>query len=290
MDFETKKLFSELSGLKPHVRMIDIGANPIDGRPIYAGMMEDGNTSLVGFEPNPSALEKLNSLKGPHQTFLPHAIGDGERHKFHMCVGSGVSSLLPPNMDILNLFHYLPRWAEVTSVIEIDTVRLDDISETMGADFIELDIQGAELLALRNGENRLADALVIHTEVEFLELYEGQPLFSDIEIFLRKHGFMLSHFHNFQSRIVSPMSFGNNWRKNLYGSINQIMWADAIFMRNLTQLNRLSDSQLLKMARILHDCYKSVDVCFRLLREYDRRTGQQLSTKYFSNLAGSVAA
>ena len=38
-----------------------------------------------------------------------------------------------------------------------------------------------ELLVLEHGMQKLADAVVIEAEVEFVELYRGQPLFGDIE-------------------------------------------------------------------------------------------------------------
>jgi len=40
---------------------------------------------LIGFEPNPLALEKLNAIKGPNETYLPFAIGDGQRRTLHVC-------------------------------------------------------------------------------------------------------------------------------------------------------------------------------------------------------------
>jgi hypothetical protein len=37
----------------------------------------------------------------------------------------------------------------------------------------------------------LADALVVETEAEFVPLYRGQPLFGDLQVFLRDQGFLL---------------------------------------------------------------------------------------------------
>ena len=58
----------------------------------------------------------------------------------------------------------------------LSTVRLDDVSEIDNVDYIKIDIQGAELGVFRNGTDRLRDCPVIHTKVEFLPMYEGQPL------------------------------------------------------------------------------------------------------------------
>ncbi|MFY7697106.1 MAG: hypothetical protein ACOVQK_12230 [Cyanobium sp.] len=40
-------------------------------------------------------------------------------------------------------------------------------------------------MALQNATTVLATASVIQCEVEFVELYKGQPLFADVDSFLR---------------------------------------------------------------------------------------------------------
>ena len=84
-------------------------------------------------------------------------------------------------------------------------MRLDDSPETEGADLIHLDVQGAELMVFQNALRRLADAVVIHTEVEFLPLYIDQPLFGDIDVFLRGQGYLFHRFSPIVSRTIQPM-------------------------------------------------------------------------------------
>ena len=162
----------------------------------------------------------------------------------------------------------------------IDTVRLDDIPETEGTEFIKIDIQGAELMVLQNAVKRLDDTLVIQTEVEFMPMYVDQPLFSEVELFLRSHGFMFHRFFPAVSRIVRPLMLGND----VYAGLSQVLWADGIFIRDITRLDLLSDRQLLSMATILHDCYRSFDVALHLLVEYDRRTNAALGHAYLTGL------
>ena len=126
---------------------------------------------------------------------------------------------------------------------------------------------------------------MIQTEVEFLSMYEGQPLFSEVEIFLRKQGFMLHRFFPAVSRVMRPLLVDNN----IFAGLSQMFWADAIFMRDVTRLNLLGDQQLLKMAAILHDCYGSIDVVLRLLTEHDTRTGGRLGPGYLAALTGAPA-
>ena len=96
--------------------------------------------------------------------------------------------------DVLNLFHGFTLWSQVIATEPVQTVRLDDVPEVVGLTFLQMDIQGAEFLALQHAQAKLREALVLHLEVEFLPLYIDQPLFSDVEQFLRHRGYL---FHRF---------------------------------------------------------------------------------------------
>lgn len=292
--------FQELTKVPVAVKVVDVGANPIDAKPPYMPLLQSG-AQIVGFEPNPKGLAKLNEQKGPNETYLPHAVGDGERHTLHFCHAQGMTSLLKPNPEVISLFLGFPAWSHVVSTEEIDTIRLDDVPETAGLDLLKIDIQGAELMVLRHAQARLRDALVIQAEVEFMKLYVDQPLFSDVEQFLREHGFQFHRFFPTVSRVIHPLvedvsdkgHTGMNQllqavlqgRDDLYTGMSQLVWADAIFVRDFTQLQQLSDRDLLSMAAILHDCYQSFDLVLYLLAEYDRRTGNRIRPAYLSGIA-----
>ncbi len=59
------------------VDVVDVGASPIDGPPPYKNLLDRGLMRLVGFEPQEDALKQLNAAKGPYETYLPDAVGDG---------------------------------------------------------------------------------------------------------------------------------------------------------------------------------------------------------------------
>ncbi len=282
----TKQSLKALLNTEIRVKVVDIGANPIDDAPPYSGMLRNGIAELVGFEPNPTALAKLQAAKGPNETYLPYAVCDGQRHTLNFCQAQGMTSLLEPNAAVLNLFHGFPQWSQVTAKAELDTVRLDDIPETAGVDMIKIDIQGGELMAFKNAEARLKDALVIQTEVEFLQMYVGQPLFSEVEIFLRQRGFMFHRFFPMVSRVIAPMLVGGS----IYAGMSQMVWADAIFVRDLTRLDLLTDRQLLSFAAIVHECYQSLDMTLHLLNELDRRAGTHHAPTYLTSLQNKPEA
>jgi FkbM family methyltransferase len=64
-------------------------------------------------------------------------------------------------------------------------------------DLLWMDIQGAELLALSGLGPAITQVRLIHLEVEFIEIYSGQPLWCDVRRFLRSHGFRLLTFTTF---------------------------------------------------------------------------------------------
>lgn len=278
--------FTDLIGAAVPVHIVDVGANPIGGSPPYAPLLQSGAATLLGFEPNPQALAQLLSMKGPRETYLPHAIGDGGAHTLHICFAPGMTSLLPPNPVVLDRFHGFSDWARVTGTLPVQTVRLDDIPETRGAQMLKIDIQGGELMAMRHAETMLQDVLVIQTEVEFLPMYVDQPLFSDIDQFLRARGFVLHRFYPAISRVIAPMLLDND----IYAGLSQLVWADAIFVRDFTRTEALSDAQLLTSAAILHDCYGSFDLVLHLLTELDRRAGSVLAGAYLSGLKPPAVA
>ena len=278
--------FAALTAVEVPIKIVDVGANPIDGPAPYASCLRHGAVELVGFEPNRDALARLDSLKGPGEVYLSHAVGDGRRHALHVCQAPGMTSLLKPDATVLDLFHGFPEWGRVVDIVPVQTVRLDDVAETAGLDLLKIDIQGAELMVFRNALDRLDDATVIQTEVEFLPLYEGQPLFSEVEQFLRAAGFMLHRFVQTASRIVRPLTVPGD----PYAGLGQLVWADAVFIKDVSRLGRLSDRQLLAMSRILHEGYRAIDIVVRLLAAYDARHATQLQATYIGALQRETLA
>ena len=271
-------LRDSIGAVMDRVRVVDIGANPIDSEPPYAAMLRAGAAEVVGFEPNPAALAVLKARGGAAERYFPYAVGDGRRHTLHICQAPGMTSLLPPDPAVLGLFHGFPDWGRVLATEEIDTVRLDDVADTEGVQLLKLDIQGAELMVLRHATARLKTALVIQVEVEFLPLYVGQPLFSEVELFLRGHGFVLHRFFPLVSRAYRPVLVNND----PYAGLGQVVWADAVFVRDPLRLDALAPAELLAAAAILHDCYGSADLAYRLLAAHDAREGGALAARYLA--------
>ena len=268
-------------GVLPSIRIVDVGANPLAGvQGPYQTLIDNNLASLVGFEPDPTVFDELQAIKGKAQTYLPLAVGDGKRHQLRICQMSGMNSLFAPNFALLDLVHCHGLWAKVVSVVDVDTRRLDDIAEIDAMDYLKIDIQGAEMLVFENAMEKLKDCLVVHTEAMFVPMYEGQPLFSEQELFLRKLGLQVHKFFEMRGHVLKPMAVNGD----LHGPLSQVFWADVIFIKDITRLDRLRPEQLLKLAIILHDVYASFDVAHLMLEAYDRTSGTALAPAYMDFL------
>jgi hypothetical protein len=125
---------------------------------------------------------------------------------------------------------------------------------------------------------------VVHTEVEFLPFYKGQPLFGDIDVFLRGAGLMLHRFQGMFSRQMKPVEFNGD----PFAPGSQIIYAEAaVYIRDLERIGALLPPQLLKLARIMHDIYGSIDLVAHLLHEHDRRVGTNYLVRYMTTLSSA---
>ena len=101
-----------------------------------------------------------------------------------------------------------------------------------------------------------------------------------MELFLRVRGFVLHRFFPLVSRTFSPVLVNND----PFAGLSQAVWADAIFIRDPTWLDTLAPTQLLVAAAILHGCYASHDIAYRLLAEHGGREGGILAACYLAGL------
>jgi FkbM family methyltransferase len=247
--------------------MVDVGANPIDGDPPYARMLADGLCTVVGFEPRQDALAELRRRAGPHETYLPYAVGDGEVHTLRLAAAPGMTSILEPDPDRLALFNGFPEWGHVLDEQRVETQRLDDIEEIKAMDLLKIDVQGAEL-AVFGGARRLLDgAVAVHTEVSFVPLYKDQPSFGQIDIALRERGFIPHAFPAIKRWAIAPVVFAGNFR--VPG--NQLLEADVVYVRDFGKPDAMSDDQLAQLVLIAHHVYGSVDLAHACLAALVRR-------------------
>ncbi|MFO0995592.1 MAG: FkbM family methyltransferase [Alphaproteobacteria bacterium] len=272
-----------LDGRKPTIKVIDLGAMSLGGEGVpYRRLVAQGACEVIGFEPVEKECEKLNAQAGPKHRFLPYAVGDGKRGVFRVCKFPMTSSLFEPNTALLDKFHLLADVTTVVSREDIETRRLDDIPEATGADYVKADVQGAEVMVFDGGVRTLETVTVVHTEVEFIPLYKDQPLFAEVDQALRRQGFLFHKFMGTVSRALKPLLV----KGNPNAPLSQVLWGDAIYVKDFTAFDRLEPERLLKLAIILHEVYQSFDLAALALQHHDKATGGQLCASYLQRLTG----
>jgi FkbM family methyltransferase len=132
--------------------ILDIGANPIDGPPVYREMLGYGLCTVTGFEPQHDALAKLEQRKGPLERYLPRVVGYGREHRLKITKAAGMTSLLTPDENQLRLFNAFPDWGSVVEEVDVQTHRLDDL-DIDEFDMLKIDVQGAELMVFQTAGN-----------------------------------------------------------------------------------------------------------------------------------------
>jgi hypothetical protein len=68
-------------------------------------------------------------------------------------------------------------------------------------------------------------------------------------------------------------------------AVSQMMWSDAVYVPDLARLDRLESAALLKLAALLHEIYRSFDLCHVVLAAHDRQHGSSYAPRYFARLA-----
>lgn len=264
----------------PQLTIVDVGAASMGhGSDPYYSLSHRPNVYIIGFEPNQAACSRRNAEAKPNQRYLPYFIGDGNRRRFYNCSNPLTSSLYEPNHALLAKFQNLDL--PVTEVIDVDTVRLDDMAEITDCDYLKLDIQGAELDAINGAQSFFKNVMVVHTEVEFIPMYKNQPLFGDVDKKLRELGFLLHKFDGLFSRQMKPLMVNND----PYSPFSQILFAEAaIYVRDFMNFDNLPVIKLINLACILHLVYGSYDLCALALDSADKQAGTKLRERYLERL------
>jgi hypothetical protein len=178
-----------------------------------------------------------------------------------MTMAPGMTSLFEPNFAVLDWFNGFSAWSQVKEKVPVQTRRLDDVVEIAALDMLKIDVQGAELMVFNGARQKLGRAVAVHTEVCFLPLYKNQPLFGEIDLALRGLGFVLHDIHHMNRRTILPLYD----RSSPNSSVNQIIFADVVYVRDFSNGDAMDDEQLKHLALVAHHCYRSFDLTVHCL-------------------------
>lgn len=192
----------------------------------------DPLVAVVGFEPDPAECDRLNALcpDPRRERYLPLALGAEPRDApLYVTSNPACSSLYAPLETLIDRYPALEQFRIVEKRM-VRLTRLDDWWEAEHrprVDFIKIDTQGSELDILRGASALLGDCVGCEVEVEFSALYAGQPLFADVDAFMRERGFVLWRLKELEHYSERPP---------LPGEQGRLYWTNAVYLRDDREL------------------------------------------------------
>ena len=183
--------FSDLLFVNKHIRgIVHIGAHQLEELPEYLNHKLD---KIIWVEANPYKYEYIEKIINNYdQMYLAKfAAGYKEEEKFLNLANNGESS------SILEFGTHKKSYPNIiyTSKIKVNTKPLDRwLDENKitrkNYNFLNIDIQGYELEALKGMTKQLKFVDFIYVEVNFCELYKGCPNISEMDDFLLNFSFL----------------------------------------------------------------------------------------------------
>lgn len=164
--------------------IIHIGAHLMEERNDY---ISKGLNNTIWVEANPKLYEVIKN----NGIVYNYAISDMDDQliKFNITNNGQSSSIL--ELDKHKLHH--PH-IHVCEVINVKTKRMDTLIKENNIDinnydFLNIDIQGAELLALKEFGDLLINLKYIYTEINTSSLYKNCAIVDELDDYLRKYDF-----------------------------------------------------------------------------------------------------
>lgn len=181
VDFYNKKKDINVNGI------IHIGAHMAEEEPEYLKLVS-GKDKIIWVEANPELAEKLRSY--PQRNVSCALITDQDNDTKDFIITSHTQSNsvleLEDHKTIFPCVHEIGRVKMQTSTI--DNLYLNDVLEK-NINMLVMDIQGAELLALKGSDKCLHYFDIIYTKVNITHVYKDCALITDLDAFLGEYGF-----------------------------------------------------------------------------------------------------
>lgn len=164
---------------------------------------------IYGYEPIPALAKALKDkyAKSDKITIREVALGSSEAIiELNISKILPATSILEPNEVFSRKYHN--GRLEAIQKINVSQVRLD-VEINNNIDILKLDLQGYELQALKGSTGVLTKVKLILVEVEFSQIYKDQPLFAEVDIFLRENGFKFLNFYDLYTHPDGQLTSGD---------------------------------------------------------------------------------
>ena len=227
-----------------HLIIVDVGASG-GIHPRWSKTTEFYKGIL--FEPDSRVFNELKKNSDKNLIVINSALSDSNKEiEFHLCKKQEVSSVYPPNFNFLNKFADSERF-NVQKIIHLNADTLNNQLKKEGVDevdFIKIDTQGYELSILKGCSSYLENVVGLEVEVKFEPTYIGQPLFSEVDNYVKENGFILVDLKKYYWKRKNNKNTGN--------SKGQIIFGDALYFKSPEQILSSSNISQEKIIRTIY--------------------------------------
>jgi FkbM family methyltransferase len=190
--------------------ILHIGADECQEKNMYntVGFTDD---NIIWIEGNSETVNRMKLQYNDKLKIFDALISDvdGDERDFIITNNNQSSSIL--ELDIHLKEH--PQVFEVRrykkNTITVETLLKQNNIDISNIEFVNIDIQGAELMALKGMKNILKHAKYLYLEVNEKHLYKNCPLIGELESFLKEF--------NFERKMIDMTCHG---------------WGDAFYVKN----------------------------------------------------------
>jgi FkbM family methyltransferase len=240
------------------IKALDVGARGgfLDDLSIISPLVD-----AIGFEPDKEECDKLNaSVNNLHWRslrYIPTALGTGIFSSLSLYRKRGCSSLIEADQDLGKKYSRGDYYI-LDDKIDIPIMPMDEASQKYkfeDASYMKIDIQGAEMDVFDSGKKLMAESMLgIRTEVSFIPLYKNQPLFVEIDTYLRSLNFALMGFiEQHHWRRSTKIKYPRPSKGKYPFSKGQLVHGDALYLRvpeNMPNKTEKDQRRLLTLALI----------------------------------------
>lgn len=187
--------------------ILHVGAHECEELDAYVANGVDRN-SIVWIEGNEKIVERMK-LRGIEKIYTG-LVSDSEKDVFFNITNNGQSSsILPLETHKIHHPHVYVSEIKMLRTTTLKKLFAENQIDGVNYNFWNMDIQGAELLALRGADDLIHNADALYLEVNEEELYKGCALIGELDDYLTTKGFT-----------------------RLYTVMTPYKWGDALYIRN----------------------------------------------------------
>ena len=200
-------------GVRPN-GVLHVGAHMAEEAPDYVSHGWQGNNGIYWVEGQLKLIPKLKSILDPaiHRVYQGVVWGEsGIELDFNIASNSQSSSVFEFGSHSTTYPHI-----SFTSSMNVTSIRLDDLlPKESKFEFLALDIQGAELEAIKGLGTLLDQVKWIYSEVNKKEVYKNCATVSDLDSYLADLGFQ---------RVATRWAFNSGWGDALWIKRSGFWW------------------------------------------------------------------